>query len=188
MNTTEFVAALATLSSVIMFTRGSSSGWVLGIIGSLLYCFVFVEQKLYANLILQFIFIAQGLYGIHKWDKDLKEEKNFSSQKLDLITFLALTFSTLGFSIIVGFPLSLLFNLKTSILDVVLSIFSILAMIMMAKKYVQSWFIWMAIDIGYIYLFIKTDMPISAVLYFFLLLFCISGYIKWNKSKTLFKK
>ncbi len=188
MNTTEFVAALATLSSVIMLTRGSSSGWVLGVIGSLLYCVVFFEQKLYANLFLQLIFVIQGLYGVHKWDKDLKEEKNVSGKKLDFITFSVLIFLTLGFSVIIGFPLSLLFDLKNSILDIILSIFSILATIMMTQKYVQSWFMWMIIDIGYIYLFIKTDMPISAVLYFFLFLFCISGYAKWNKSKTLFKK
>lgn len=178
MNITEFVAALITLSSVIMLANGKMSGWILGIIGSLLYGFLFFQQKLYANMFLQLIFITQGVYGIYEWDKE--KETDFSSKKLDFILFLNLLFAVSGICIVLLLSLSLYG--ENTVLDLTLSMFSILAMLMMAKKYVQSWFVWIGVDIGYLYLFFSTNMFISAILYFILLIMCINGYIKWSKN------
>jgi hypothetical protein len=48
MNTTEWVAALTTLSSVIMLSKGKIAGWILGILGSFFYVTIFFEQNLFA--------------------------------------------------------------------------------------------------------------------------------------------
>lgn len=180
MNIIEWIAALVTLSSVLMLAKGKSSGWILGIIGSILYGILFLEQKLYANFILQIFFIAQNFYGIYSWHQDIKNDTPFSVKKLDYVLFLTLLFGTLALSAILfmGF-----YSYDNMFLDISITLFSILAMFMMAKKYIQAWFIWMAIDIGYICLFLSSNMFISTILYCCLFLICINGYIKWKKCK-----
>jgi nicotinamide mononucleotide transporter len=132
MNTTEWVAALTTLSSVIMLSKGKIAGWILGILGSFFYVTIFFEQNLFANLLLQIVFIVQGFYGIYEWKKDIKKDENFLSKNLNSDILVAFLFYTISFSLIICLSFSL-YKIN-EILDITLSIFSILAMILMAKN------------------------------------------------------
>jgi nicotinamide mononucleotide transporter len=184
MNVLEWVAAIASISSVLLLAKGKSYGWILGIVGSVLYGLVFFEQKLYANTILQVIFVIQGFYGMSEWNKSILKKESFSSKKLDFISLIALISLTLALAVIISSIMSMTTSNSSPLLDTTLSICSILALAMMARRFIQSWFIWMMIDVGYVYLFLSTKMWVSAGLYFLLLLICIKGYFEWNKKEV----
>lgn len=180
----EWIAVIATILSVFLLAEGKSSGWIFGIIGCLLYGIVFYQQKLYANLIIQIIFIVQGFYGISKWNQEAPNENEFKSKSLEpsyifLITMILISVSALISCLVYSFTEDI-----TTILDITLSIFSIGAFTLMTKRIIQAWFYWFAIDIGYIILFVSLDMLLSAILYSILLVLCINGYIQW-KNKIL---
>lgn len=187
MSTTEWIAVLATILSVIMITLGKTSGWIFGIIGNLLYGLIFVEQKLYANFIIQIVFILQGFYGVFEWKRKTIDTKPFLSKKIDSTSLFIITFLTLGLSISISLVMFIFTDNKNPILDTTLSICSIVAVTLMIKKIIQSWFMWMFIDIGYIYLFISIGLWVSAVLYCLLFILCINGYIQWNKKIKFLK-
>lgn len=183
MNIVEWIAALTTIMSVFLLSRAKRSGWIFGIVACLIYGFVFIEQKLYANAILQLVFIGQGIHGIISWKKEIQNSFDFSSKKLDVISIVGLVALTLAFGIIISATLSLLEINKDSLLDVALSLCSVLAMTLMAKRVIQSWFVWMAVDIGYVCLFIYVGMWVSATLYLLLFFMCVDGYRQWNKKR-----
>lgn len=178
MNIIEWLAVLATIISVIMLAIKNKLGWIFSIAGCILYSIVFFQQKLYANTLLQLVFIGQSIYGILLWNK----KTNSEFKKMDIIPFFATIALTVGVSMIISVLLSIVTDVENSMIDMFLSVSSIVALVLMAKKFIQSWFVWMAIDVGYIYLFIETGLWLSACLYFLLLLICIFGYIKWRKN------
>ncbi len=184
MNLIEWLAVLATILSVILLSRGKILGWTLGIVGCALYACIFIEQKLYANFILQLFFIIQGVYGLCEWNKNKSKDSSFSSTKIDTMGMLAIVTLTLVTSILINCMMFSFLTGENTLLDILLSAFSIVAMTMMIKKVVQAWFVWMLVDIGYIYLFLSIGLWVSAGLYLLLFLICIHGYINWKKTST----
>jgi nicotinamide riboside transporter PnuC len=75
---------------------------------------------------------VQGFYGIYEWKKDIKKDENFLSKNLNSDILVAFLFYTISFSLIICLSFSL-YKIN-EILDITLSIFSILAMILMAKN------------------------------------------------------
>ena len=182
MSLTEWIAVIATILSVIMLTKAKSSGWIFGIIGNVLYWNIFFDQTLYADMVIQLIFVIQGFYGLFEWNKTKDINKPFTVEKIDSMSLFLIVFSTLGISVFISLAMFLFTDNKSPILDTVLSICSIIALYMMTKKIIQSWFIWMMIDIGYIYLFLSIGLWLSAFLFLFLFVLCISGYMQWKKK------
>lgn len=180
MNTLEWIAVFFTMASVIMLGKGSILGWIFGIIGCVLYSIIFVEQQLFINAFIQIIFVLQGLDGIYKWNK--KQEKEFVSIKFDSISLLLIFSSTLGIVIMLSVFIYSFMPGESPFMDTILSLCSLCAMIMIIKRMTHAWFFWMAIDIGYVFLFLKSDMYVSAGLYLVLILLCIKNYIQWNKK------
>jgi len=180
MNILEWIAVLFTMASVIMLGKGSIFGWAYGIVGCILYGIVFVEQKLFANAIIQIVFVLQGFYGLYQWDK--KQEKEFVSIKFDSTSLLLIFSSTLGIALMLSVFLYSFMSGESPFMDTILSMCSLCAMVMIIKRIVHAWFFWMAIDIGYVFLFLKSDMYVSAGLYLILILLCIKNYIQWNKK------
>lgn len=173
----ETMAALATILSVIMLAFRNELGWFASISGCILYGIVFLEQKLYANAILQLVFIGQSIYGILQWEK----KTNSEFKVLDFPSLFVILLVTTGVCLITSVFVSNFVTSQYVMIDVFLSSLSVVALILLAKKIAQAWFMWMLIDIGYIYLFIKTNMWPSAFLYCLLFLICIVGYFKWKK-------
>jgi len=181
MNILEWIAALFITASVVMLGKANILGWIFSVVGCLMYGVVFLEQKLYANALLQIVFVLQGVYGIFQWKK-IDSSKEFISLKFDYISLLLIFSITLGTSILISAFIYSFMPGEYPFTDTLLSVCGLFATIMLIKKVIHAWFFWMAIDIGYVYLFLKIDMHISAGLYMLLFLLCIKNYMQWNKK------
>src|SRR5690606_6462085 len=65
----EIIAVTFNIGYVILAARGSAWCWPLGIFGSLLSIWLFVEIKLYAEAVLFTYYVIIGFYGWHQWKK-----------------------------------------------------------------------------------------------------------------------
>lgn len=185
MKTIELFAALATISSVYALSKGMSYGWVLSVIGCVLYGVFFVEESLFANALLQVVFIGQSIYAAFRWNKHSDNDKHFKCVKMSDTTFFIIMAELMLFLILFSinaFPENIIESEKN--LDMFLTVGSLIATVLMILKYLQSWFFWMFVDIGYIVLFCSLELWLSAGLYFILLLLCIRGYSNWSKNIT----
>ena len=183
----EWIAAIATILSVIFLSEGKLNGWIIGLAGSLIYGWIFIQQKLYANAVIQLIFLTQGFVGIYEWSEWGKQKKDakFSSKKLDSHSIIKIIALTLFLAFSLSFIMIYFTDNKSPMLDTILSVFSITALMLMVKKIVQAWLFWIVIDLGYIYLFLSIGLWVSAGLYLLLLFLCIEGYFKWKKKNKL---
>ncbi|MNR06906.1 Nicotinamide mononucleotide transporter [compost metagenome] len=59
---------------------------------------------------------------------------------------------------------------------------SFVAQLMLTRKILQNWILWIIVDLCYIPLYIYKNLNLSAVFYAFLVAIAIKGYLDWRKS------
>lgn len=174
------------LISAILLANRKIIGWPIGIISSILYSTVFFDIRLYADFGLQFIFIAQSIYGWWNWkihkeinDKKLKETKiDILSNKRRVIYGIS--------SIIIWIGTYLLLSRYTDanmpLLDSLVATLSIFANWLLIIRKMDSWIVWIVADILFIILFLYTGLYITSILYFIFLINAIYGFITWKRK------
>lgn len=59
---------------------------------------------------------------------------------------------------------------------------SFVAQLMLSRKILQNWILWIIVDLCYIPLYIYKNLNLSAIFYAFLVAIAIKGYIDWRKT------
>ena len=67
-------------------------------------------------------------------------------------------------------------------LDSALTILSLVAQWMVAKKIITNWVIWIIVNSVYIPLYYYKGLPLTSILYFIFLILAIKGYYEWKKD------
>lgn len=182
----ELIAASLTLLCVYLTAKRHIFSWPVGLLAVSFYIIVFIDAKLYADLLLQIFFIVQGVIGWIEWNrnKEVKESYIIKVERLTKSETYLYSISAF-FSYIV---VAQLFNTYTDaalpFVDSFCAIMSLLANFLLVKRKIESWKVWMLVDCVYISLFFYKGLFISSMLYFILLILAIKGYYEWKKKIT----
>jgi nicotinamide mononucleotide transporter len=52
----------------------------------------------------------------------------------------------------------------------------------MTRKYIENWFVWIAVDVFYIAMFTFKHLYLTALLYAVFIFVCTLGYLEWKRS------
>ena len=178
MNYLECFANLATTLSIFLAAKNKIHTWWTGILGSIGFCFLFYQSKLYADIALQIFFIGSSVIGWIYWRR--------SKIDADILTmrgkiFVLLIAGSTLLSIIHGRLLHQFTDAYAPYADSFILIFSVLAQILMVKKYLQAWFCWIAINLIAIPLYMSKDLYLTSGLYIFYLFNAILGIRNWQR-------
>ena len=58
---------------------------------------------------------------------------------------------------------------------------SIIAMWLLARKYVEQWLVWIVVDVVCVGLYLYKDLYYTSALYAIYAIIAVFGYIKWRK-------
>jgi nicotinamide mononucleotide transporter len=165
MNWIEILAALLTLISVFFTLKDNKLCWPIGIISVSLYLYLFYQNSDYCNVWLQVVLILQSIMAWTHWsDKEDTPKISLYNPELSLTKYINLLFLMLVFSFIWG-NISQSFGGKHIILDSLTASFSVFAMILLSKKYIESWILWVITDLIYIPFLISNQLWYSVGLY-----------------------
>ena len=89
--------------------------------------------------------------------------------------------ATLG-GILLGQALTHFTNASLPFVDSVLTSFSIGAQWMQTRKLLESWLVWLAVDVGYIGMFLYKALYPTAGLYTVFLVLAAMGFVQWRRS------
>ncbi len=181
MNIIEIIAVSFTLLSVILTIKKSIWCWPVGIIGIIVYFYLMVHVKLYADAGLQAFFFIQSVYGWYLWS-NRKQKNEFKVTRLSMYnTIIVILILALG-TLVCGYILHMYTNASITFIDSFLSIGSIIATQLLTKKKLESWILWMILDIIYVGVFFYKDLTLSSLLYAIFFILAIQGYKSWMKS------
>jgi nicotinamide mononucleotide transporter len=184
MDPIEIVAVAMTLVGIVLTIREKIACWPVAIVGILAYMVVFIRARLYADTALQPIYVVQNIYGWWYWAHGgARGQGDAPIVVLTARSRVAWLAGTALVSVVVGAGLASWTNAAAPYADATLSTTSLVANWLLARKVLENWWLWIVVNIGYVILFWRKHLTLSAGLYAVLLVLAVAGLIEWQRSR-----
>jgi nicotinamide mononucleotide transporter len=170
----ETVAVVTYAWSVWLLARNNPLGWWIGLVGTALYGFVFYQAKLYAEVGLQAFYLITSLQAIYLW---LQGGQNHTEKPVGHISrkWLILT---------VVLAIATVFALRSFLIairgaapfwDALTTVMSLVAHLYLMGRLVESWYLWIIVDVIYVPLYASRHLYLTSILYAIFGLMALSG-------------
>lgn len=180
----EYVAVFFTVVCIFLAGRNNIHTWWTGIVACIAYGYVFYGAKLYADALLQVFFIGTSILGWVLWSKrtDQTERPITSTDQgvIALITALAVLV-TIGYSEL----LKAYTDAAAPLFDSAVLICSIIGQILLMRRNIQTWPVWILVNIISVPLYYSRELYLSAALY---AVFLVHAIYAWHKWYGIYKK
>lgn len=182
MNPIELTAAALGVVNVLLVVRRSLWNYPFGIAMVALYFFVFAGERLYSDALLQVFFLVLQLYGWWNWRQSRARDDEVVIERLTLrarsIWGVAIVVAALGW----GSAMARFTDAVVPYADATVAAMSIAAQILQSRRKVESWVLWIAVDMLAIGLFWSRELYATAWLYLLFLLLSVAGWRAWRAS------
>lgn len=178
----EIIAVFFGLISVWYARNENILVYPIGLVNVVLYVYIFLISKCYANMGINAYFVIMSIYGWYKWAKKDKNEKHIPITRCNKKEYLFNSGLFVVSLIILYFVLKTQTDSKIPILDSITSSFYIVAMWLQTRKKLGSWVFWIIGDLLIIPLLVSQGLLFSGFQYFVFLIIAISGYFEWRKK------
>lgn len=161
--------------------------WVASVVMPVVYTFIFFDAGLYADMGIQIYYVLASAYGFICWKWAIsRKTKEIATETLKiahtprrLIMPLSIVCTLLTFTI--AFILISFTDSNVPWWDSVTTSLSIVAMWLMARKYIEQWWVWLVVDVVSAGVYIYKDLYFTAGLYALYAVIAYFGYKKWNE-------
>ncbi len=180
-NPVELTAAGLGLANIVLLVRRSIWNYPFAIAMVLLYAAVFYEARLYSDTLLQFFFVAINVYGWIYWARSKADAGEVEPRMMPARERLLWS---------IGGPIGILLwgGLMARFTDAALpwwdasiAITSVVAQILLSRRYWENWLLWIAVDIVSIGVYAARGLNATMLLYILLLLLSVWGLIGWRR-------
>lgn len=180
----EIVAVIVSALAVWLTARRHLWCWPIGLVSVLLYARIFLVAKLYSDLLLQLIFAVMQLYGWWQWKSGASDQdsQHIQPQRLPKRGLLTGLLAGAAGSVVLGYVMASFTDAHIPWLDSALTSFSLVAQFWMARKYVANWWLWIAVDIIYVGVYIYKDLNLTAGLYAGFIVLALVGLRNWRRQ------
>ncbi|WP_424214482.1 nicotinamide riboside transporter PnuC [Streptomyces sp. BI20] len=189
MSWTEVLGFATGALCVWLVARQHVANWPIGIANNVFFIVLFAQAGLYADAGLQFVFIALAAYGWWSWTHGGGPGRPADGRSLPVRRTTRAEWLGLAAAGAVGtLALTLLLARATDstvpFWDALTTVLSLCATYGQCRKLVESWWLWIAVDLVYIPLYAHKGLYLTAVLYLGFLSLCAIGLRDWRRSLT----
>nr|WP_314268237.1 nicotinamide riboside transporter PnuC [uncultured Moellerella sp.] len=203
----EAIGTIAGLLCIWLASQEKTINYLFGLINVTLFAIIFFQIQLYANLLLQMFFFAANIYGWYAWSRVNDNQQTalkirWMSMPKVIFTLVASIAAILFLTFYIDTVFPALAELTVQILnllganltmpvlepdafpfwDSTMTVLSIVAMILMTRKYVENWLLWVIINIISIVIFYLQGVLAMSVEYLILLGIAANGSRLWIKA------
>lgn len=171
--------------------KGSIYLWIVGIIMPIIYIKIYYDAGLYADMGCNIYYLLASFYGLAVWMFAGRKKKNGAVEDLEQKKELKITHAPIKswipqalISIVIFFIMVYILkdytNSNVPYWDSFTTTLSIIGMWQLARKYIEQWITWIAVDIVSVVLYCYKDLYLTAILFFIYTLIAVAGYFKWQ--------
>jgi nicotinamide mononucleotide transporter len=177
----DIVTTVLGLAYILLEYKASVWMWLVGFLMQALGIVLYYQKGLYADCGMEFYYLAMTVYGYWRWVHGSAEKQNLPIRHFPrrlVLPWLAVIAAvwTLIYWLLVTFT-----NSNVPLADSFTTALSIVGIWALAHKYLEQWFIWIAVDVVTCVLYFYKDIPFKASLYALYVIIAIFGYFKWRK-------
>jgi nicotinamide mononucleotide transporter len=176
----EALAVLTGLLSVWFAKKENILVYPVGIVSVLIYVYLCLTVKLYADMSINAFYFVMSVYGWVKWSRKTGDS---SARPITTATKNEWIFSIIGlviFFMILYYILKNFTDSNVPIWDALTTAIFIIGMWLMALKKIENWLAWILGDLISIPLFASKGLILSSLQFTVFLILAISGYIEWR--------
>lgn len=192
MNYLELAGTLAGVVYLWLEYKASAWLWVASIVMPAIYLKVYYDAGLYADFGISVYYIVASLYGLICW---IRQSMNHSGKitvtdvsddtqgirKAPRRLWMQISVVFLLLWVALGFMLVRFTDSNVPWADAFTTALSIVALWMLAKKYIEQWLVWIAADVACAILYAYKDLWMTGALYLAYAIVAVFGYMKWKK-------
>lgn len=177
----EIIGVITGLLCVYLAAINNIWNWPLAIISVGIYIFIFFHSRLYADMGLQFYFLAMNIYGWYYWSHKPATEKKTPILRITKKVAILSAIAIIIFTVFLGSVLKYT-PASYPYLDSFCTACSLVAQILLARKVLENWLIWVFVDIIYVGVYIFKHLDLTAIMYVIYVGIALLGYIDWKKD------
>jgi nicotinamide mononucleotide transporter len=185
----ELMGTLTGLAAVYYAVRANILTWPIGILNQLFFFLLFYQVQLYSDMLLQLVFFGVSVWGWRNWRRGFQNKVQVSrlprASRLWLLAVLGVGTLGLGAAMTqLHLWLPQLFVLPAAFpwADAFTTTASILAIVLQARKKLESWWLWIALDVVAIGVYWARDIRFIAAEFVVFLLLSLWGWWQWRRD------
>ncbi|MEJ5068357.1 nicotinamide riboside transporter PnuC [Leclercia sp. 119287] len=203
----EAVGTIAGLLCIWLASLEKIVNYAFGLVNVTLFAIIFFQIQLYASLLLQLFFFVANIYGWYAWSRqNSQQEAELQIRWLPLpkaIGWLAACVVAIGlmtvyidpvFAFLTRVAVSAMSSLGLNVTmpelqpdafpfwDSCMMVLSIAAMILMTRKYVENWLLWVIINVISVVIFALQGVYAMSLEYMILTFIALNGSRMWINS------
>jgi len=203
----EAIGTLAGLLCIWLASLEKIVNYAFGLINVTLFAVIFFQIQLYASLLLQLFFFVANIYGWYAWSRQTSDKQQAlkirwlpRAQLLawTAVIVIAIALMTLYidpvFALLTRAAVNIMQGMGFNVVmpqlqpdafpfwDSCMMVLSIAAMILMTRKYVENWLLWVVINLISVMIFARQGVYAMALEYVLLTLLALNGSWLWLKS------
>jgi nicotinamide mononucleotide transporter len=180
MNPLEIAANAFNAASIFLAGRNSIHMWWATIVGCVLFAFVFLTAKLYADVTLQAFFITTAVLGWWRWMRKEHGEElpvRHSDGWLIAASGIAGVLVTLGY----GWLLHRFTDAYAPFIDSTILAFSVVGQLLLIDRRVENWWCWILVNTIAVPLYALRGLHLTALLYAAFWVNAVVSLVRWRR-------
>lgn len=160
--------------------------WLAGLVMPCMSMWVYFRAGLYADFAMNIYYLVMAVYGLVAWSRRASAEaagrkralriSHFPLRRLPLLAVVTAA-AYLG----IAWGLIRFTNSTVPWLDSLTTALSMAGTWMLARKYLEQWFVWIAVDVVCFGLYFYKQIPLYGVLYLVYTVIAVFGWLKWRR-------
>lgn len=203
----EAVGTIAGLLCIWLASLEKISNYAFGLLNVTLFAIIFFQIQLYASLLLQLFFFAANVYGWYAWSRQTSNHEaelqirwllRTQALKWFIASIVAIALMTFYIDPVFAFLTQLAVNIMQMcglsvtmpalepdafpFWDSCMMVLSVVAMLLMTRKYVENWLLWVIINVISVVIFALQGVYAMSLEYLLLTFIALNGSRMWMIS------
>lgn len=176
----EIFAVVTSAACTWLLARNKPLGWWIGLAAVAAYAVVFYQVRLYAEVGIQVVYFVTSLQAIYLWlyggpQKHQRPVSHVPRRWLGATLVVAVVATWALYALLVAM------RGAAPVWDAITAVMSLVAHVYLMGRYVESWYVWIAVDVIYVPLYASRGLMLTAVLYAAFLLISIHGLMTFRR-------
>ncbi|RYD60837.1 MAG: nicotinamide riboside transporter PnuC [Sphingomonadales bacterium] len=185
MSPVEIAAAILGMITVSLVVRRSLWNYPFALAMVTLYGWIFWHEKLYSDALLQIFFFVVNLYGWWNWKRSKAETGQVRVETLSHRARFAWLLLCAGLILGWGTMMARYTDAHFPWWDGTIAMLSVVAQYLQSRRYIESWVLWIAVDLLAVPLFALKGLYPTAILYTVFLSLCVWGLSDWARARKV---
>jgi nicotinamide mononucleotide transporter len=178
----ELAAVALAIAYLLLAIRASPWCWPLAFMSSALYVYVFAGARLYMDATLNLFFLAMAVYGWHVWRHGGPERSTLPISRASGRVHVAALATICALTLLSGTLLGRYTNQAWPFVDSFIAWASVVTTWLTARKFIDNWPYWIAIDAVAVPVYLNRNLHVTAVLFVLYVALAVVGWMSWQRA------